>query len=890
MYYAKRLRSFQWGEDRLLPAFAMSANLEIHPHQIEAALFALRSSRQKGVILADETGLGKSVEALLVIAQKWYEGKQRILLVVPTHLLHQWTQEFEEKLLLPCVSIDNNAVFSDCLKDRQANPFAQEAIVVTTYDFAAEKAEYIAKIEWDVAVFEEAHRLRKVYTGENKSAAAIQAAVKGAYKILLTATPMQNNVLDLYGLIKFIDEHEFSNEETFKLRYMNTVENMDELAARTQKICFRTMRRQVKVTVNNPERLPITAEYALGENEQILYDKLFAYIKRPHKYAYPKMPEYRLTLMFLRAFSSSIAALAEMLSEGKQRLEKLYNETPKPDIKGELTQLGAIVRLCEKIKKSAKTTAFLDILESAFDKLKTMGAKRKALIFTESRATQKYLYELLNKGKYKGKVLTFNGDKSRDYTVMERFEKSAKILIATDLAAEGFNMAFCSLVVHYDLPYNVQRIEQRIGRCHRNGQKCDVMTISFLNENNFADVRMMQLINKRLTAFHGMFDASDDIIGNFSDVFEEDMGKLMGLVRSKSDVESEFAKLQQKYDTQIQEIAKKAKISLFSSFDPEIYKRVRLTPDYVQDMTSEINAMLWAITRYFFDGNRDVRLIEDTRTVKILPGESRFFTGGARLGRNEYSIDDTALPKSGRHTIAGTLAKNIFNELDWRGISDSGKISVVCDDLSFDHCTLGFYKIAVKRGFGAGDNYYELVGVAAGGRRLNDEQCRKIMELPIVEVHAGGEPIGDRDRHLKSQTAHKFDSFIDTGQYIDKSRVIADHDYAEEIERLDYRCADEKMMLEIELSQLQQRLKRIEKETLDASTPLERLTAQKNKAKTMQELKNQERNLFRGKMAIEKKYEDIKADLRGQTGLEAKVMRLFILEVNNTGGQKNDGF
>jgi SNF2 family DNA or RNA helicase len=236
----------------LLPAFAVSANLEIHPHQVEAALFALRSSKMKGVILADETGLGKSVEALLVMAQKWYEGKQRILLIVPIHLLHQWTQEFEEKLLLPHVSIDNNTVFNDCLQNGQANPFEQEAIVITTYDFAAEKADCIADITWDVTVFEEAHRLRKVYTGENKGAAVIQAAVKGSYKILLTATPMQNNVLDLYGLINFIDETEFTDEETFKLRYMNTVENMDELALRVQKICFRTMRHQIKHTVKNP--------------------------------------------------------------------------------------------------------------------------------------------------------------------------------------------------------------------------------------------------------------------------------------------------------------------------------------------------------------------------------------------------------------------------------------------------------------------------------------------------------------------------------------------------------------------------------------------------------------------------------------------------------------
>ena len=320
MYYAKRLNGFKWGEEKLLPSFAVSANMEIHPHQVEAALFALRSSKQKGVILADETGLGKSVEALIIIAQKWYEGKERILLIVPTHLLHQWAEEFEEKLLLPHVSIDNNSVFENCVNNGMANPFLQQAIIITTYDYAAEKADYISEIDWDVTVFEEAHRLRKVYTGENKSATAIQAAVKGSFKILLTATPMQNNILDLYGLINFIDKKEFTDEETFKLRYMNTAENMEELALRVQQMCFRTMRSQIKTTVKNPERINITAEFELTEDEQVLYDKLFSYIKRPFRYAYPKMKEYDLTLMLLRAFSSSTFALRELLKEPLKRL------------------------------------------------------------------------------------------------------------------------------------------------------------------------------------------------------------------------------------------------------------------------------------------------------------------------------------------------------------------------------------------------------------------------------------------------------------------------------------------------------------------------------------------------------------------------------------------
>jgi hypothetical protein len=295
-------------------------------------------------------------------------------------------------------------------------------------------------------------------------------------------------------------------------------------------------------------------------------------------------------------------------------------------------------------------------------------------------------------------------------------------------------------------------------------------------------------------------------------------------------------------------------------------------------MTDEINALLWAVTKYFFEGNREVSLIEETRTVKVYIGATKLFTG-AHLGRNEYSIDDASLPKSGRHTISGTLAKNILNEINWRGIPESGAMSVVSGEPTFDRCTIGFYRIIVKRSFFESDSYHEFVGVTSDGRRLDDECCRQIMERSVDRVSVNGQTIGERDRHLKHPSSHQLDGFVGTSQYVDKSRALADGDYAVEIERLDYRCMEEKLKLEIELSQLRQRLRRIEKETSESGTPLERLNAKKNKAKTMQELKAQERSLFRDKMVIEKKYEDAKAELGSKTELEAKVIRLFLLDV-----------
>lgn len=205
LYKARKLSNYAFGRDRLVPAFA-SSDIEAYPFQIAAALFALRSPYLKGAILCDEGSLGKTYEAMLVITQIWYEGKQKILIVVPTPLVYQWMKIIEDKFSVPLYTIDSNEAFDSCVSDGQRNPFLQDGIVLTTYDFASEKAEQILQVKWDMTVFEEAHHLRRIYTDENKGAAAIRQAARNSFKLLLTATPMQNSILDIYGLIQFIDD------------------------------------------------------------------------------------------------------------------------------------------------------------------------------------------------------------------------------------------------------------------------------------------------------------------------------------------------------------------------------------------------------------------------------------------------------------------------------------------------------------------------------------------------------------------------------------------------------------------------------------------------------------------------------------------------------------
>ena len=173
------------------------AQVQLNPHQIDAALFAFRSPLSKGAILADEVGLGKTIEAGIVISQYWAERKRKILIIMPSSLRKQWQQELEDKFFIGSTILEAKS-FNDEIKKGNLNPFKQNQIVICSYNFARNKAPYIKAINWDLVVIDEAHRLRNVYKTSNKIANAIKDALVDKNKILLTATPLQNSLLRKY--------------------------------------------------------------------------------------------------------------------------------------------------------------------------------------------------------------------------------------------------------------------------------------------------------------------------------------------------------------------------------------------------------------------------------------------------------------------------------------------------------------------------------------------------------------------------------------------------------------------------------------------------------------------------------------------------------------------
>ncbi len=576
-YTARKLDSLT--DDALLPAFA-SADIAVYPYQIAAAQFALRSQHQKGVILCDEGSLGKTYEALIIAAQLWYQGRDRQLLVLPPNLIRQWTDKLDNSFTLPYTLIDSE-------ENHQTNGgFDQSGLVITTYDFVVSRADEISRIQWDLAIFDEASVLAKSHTGENKTSNTLKPATATAFKLLLTPTPITMSIMDIYGLIHFIDESVLPDSDEFYKRYFRKPENYPELTRWTSKYAFRTLKNQVTEYVGFTERLPHVISYALTTEEKALYILVEQYLRMPAKAAYPKMDAYELSLMVYHTLSSSPQALRKMLEPALARL-----------VAGaERDLLCAVSEASAAIEANGKSKALLTTLKNCFAHFKQLKLPQKALVFTDNRTTQKVLCDSLSKSYG---VLSYSGANSRDYAVLERFrgDEAVQMLVSTDEAARGLDMEFCPLVINYDLLYNAVEMEQRISRCHRQGQASDVLVVSLLSHDNFSDVRILELINKRVAQFDGIFGMSDAIVGNF----DAKLDTVFAQMRTAEEIATGFTEALAAHEPENKRLVAQTEDMLFTTFTKSVADKVTVTPQYIADQTAEINTELWALVKWFFE-------------------------------------------------------------------------------------------------------------------------------------------------------------------------------------------------------------------------------------------------------------------------------------------------
>jgi excisionase family DNA binding protein len=662
-FFAHRLTLEGAGEDALAQSLS-TARVDMNPHQVDAALFAMASPLSKGVLLADEVGLGKTIEASLVIAQRWAERRRRILLIVPASLRKQWSQELYDKFSLPSVIVERKS-YADARKKGIAKPFEQgDNIIITSYEFAALKADDIQRGGWNLVVFDEAHRLRNVYRKDGATRAkTLRDATRPFFKILLTATPLQNSLMELYGLVSVLDEHHFGDEDSFRSQYLNGGNSKNGLVflrKRLEPICKRTLRRQVQQAglIRYTARSPLTMEYEPSEAEQKLYDDVSAYLQRNDTIAFGNKPNQLVTMVVRKILGSSTFAIGDTLAKIIERLKLMQPPTAETiddydvtdeeaeelgvseggdtenepfidleKLKAELTELEEYRKLALSIGDNRKGAELIKALPEVFDAIVAKGGQRKAVIFTESVRTQYYLAELLAASGYKDEIVLLNGSnsdaqskaiyldwltrhKGRDVVsgsktadmkaaIVEAFRDSKSILIATESGAEGINLQFCSLVVNFDLPWNPQRVEQRIGRCHRYGQKIDVTVVNFLNLRNHAEQRIHQLLDQKFNLFKGVFGTSDEVLGVIErgvDI-ERRIFQIVQNARTEAEIDDAFNKLQEELQAQINEQMLDARERLLERVDEQVIDRLKVRKDAIDRRLSDFDRQLLCVAR-----------------------------------------------------------------------------------------------------------------------------------------------------------------------------------------------------------------------------------------------------------------------------------------------------
>jgi adenine-specific DNA-methyltransferase len=869
--------------DKLAGAL-VDAQVDLNPHQIEAALFAFKSPFSKGALLADEVGLGKTIEAGLILSQRWAERKRRMLVITPSNLRKQWYQELTEKFFLPCSILESRS-YNECIKKGEFQPFQKDEIVICSYQFAKSKAADVATANWDIVVMDEAHRLRNVCKPSNVIGRILKEALAKAPKVLLTATPLQNSLLELFGLVSFVDEYSFGDLNSFKQQFSNLSEDQvyQTLRERLKPICHRTLRRQVLPYVRYTKRLPIVERFTPDEAEDRLYNLVSEYLRRGSLQALPNSQRSLITLVLRKLLASSTFAIAGALDSMIDRLRKqlgkdispqealaeisqdydAYDETEeeweedetpltaedREAIDAELKELESFRNLAISIKHNAKGKSLIKALETAFARANEIGAKQKAIIFTESRRTQDYLQRVLADTPWGNEVVLFNGSNNDDRSkqiyaawlekhqgtgmvtgsrtadmrsaLVEYFRDSGKIMIATEAGAEGINLQFCSLVVNYDLPWNPQRIEQRIGRCHRYGQVCDVVVVNFLNQKNEADQRVFELLSEKFKLFDGVFGASDEVLGAIESGvdFEKRIVEIYQRCRHADEIKAAFDKLQSDLSAEINDAMVKTRQQLIENFDQEVTEKLKLQKETSEANLNRFEKLLIQLAQFELKGHADF-LTDSSFRLKSLPFKAEVPMGLYELPRRSGDAYFFRL----NHPLAeGLIAQAKSRELptatlEFNYSAAVTKISAL-EPFKGKSGQLAVYQVSFESEAQAEDHLI-YAAITDSGSIVEEDLAKRLFSLP-AKIVSGESTI------VENPYLHKI--LKERSKTIEESLSVKNANFFdEEIEKLDKWSEDKRISLKKELNELEDRIKEIRKQTRGASLP-DRLKLEKEK-------------------------------------------------------------
>jgi superfamily II DNA/RNA helicase len=953
-YFAHELtRTGGSGVERLSRSL-FDACVDLNPHQIEAALFAFRSPISKGVLLADEVGLGKTIEAGLILCQLWAERHRRLLVICPASIRKQWALELSEKFNLPTVILDAKEY-----RERQArgltNPFEADEVVVTSMHFASTHASDVRTVLWNLVVIDEAHKLRNAYRPSNRMGQNIRWALEDRRKVLLTATPLQNSLLELYGLSTLIDDHIFGDLPSFRSQFVNAGGNLEDLRNRLRTFYMRTLRRQVVEYIQYTERRLITRPFKPTEQEHKLYEAVSAFLQRPDTYALPHRQRHLTVLIVRKLLASSPQAVAATLEAMRDRLIAIRDQLPAPEdlverliteeeiedelldeildsppqrsgdedsgeqpqapeagpaepavdcqkLLAEIEELTRYAQWARSIGIDTKSCALIKALEIGFEKMAEMGAAQRAVIFTESRRTQAYLKGFLEANGYAGHVITFNGTNTEPDTtaiyerwleanrdsgratgsrpvdvrtaIIEHFRDHGQILIATEAGAEGLNLQFCSLVINYDLPWNPQRIEQRIGRCHRYGQKHDVVVINFLNEKNEADRRVYELLEEKFNLFSGVFGASDEVLGAIESGvdFERRVLEIYQQCRTPEEIEAAFAQLRQELDEKIQARMAETRQKLLEHFDEDVHARLRVNLEGARQQLDRVGMMFWRLTRFVLDGR--AKFDEATLTFDlerpphegILPGHYRLISKehenvpGAFLYRLSHPLGEYVV-ETGK-ALDTPVARVTFD------ISGRPTRIALVEALKGRSGWLHLQRLLIDSF--EREEYLLFSGFDDEGRSLDQETMEK-----LFHCEGKAEPLSPLPTDIEARLAAEADRHAKAT--ISRSLETNHRHFQEVREKLEKWADDMVLAAEKELKDTKERIKALTRQARLATTIEEQHALQKQIQELEKQKRRQRQRIFEVEDEIMTRRDELIAKLEKRMHQRTSVQPLFTI-------------
>jgi len=537
-------------------------------------------------------------------------------------------------------------------------------------------------------------------------------------------------------------------------------------------------------------------------------------------------------------------------------------------------------------------------LKKGFEMALELGAQKKAIIFTESTITQKYLHGLLSKNGYKDKIILFNGTNNDDESkriyaewvkvnkdtdkatgsktadlrgaLVDYFKSNAEVMIATEAAAEGINLQFCSLVINYDLPWNPQRIEQRIGRCHRYGQKHDVVVVNFVNRKNAADRRVYELLDQKFRLFKGVFGASDEVLGSIESGvdFEKRIAAIYQSCRTETEINTAFDNLQKEMDESIQEGMRGAKEKLLENFDADVHEKLRFNLKESKAYLDKYERWLWEITKYFLGDNAAYEKGEYSFMLKKNPfPDTNIDEGPYKIGKH---VEDAHI-----YRPAHPLAQRILDQIKGKSLSGA--------ELVFDYTNHGQIISPIKELVGVSgsmqvsqltidsfesEDVILVTGITDDGETLEDETAKKLFSLSAeaIEASASIKVNSLNDEEQKRIKALTVDISERNSEFFD-----------EEVDKLDKWADDIKKSLEIELKRMDIDLKAIKtsaKKVLNLSEKVE----WQRKIKDLEKKRNEMRQkLYQAQDEVDLKKEDLLKRVEGQLNQKIKLNALFTI-------------